>query len=312
VLPTPYVHSSSYVPSCRYSPTYVRVCVGVGVQQREWRHVPLAQRIEVCTRFMEVFNNNKLSIASDISWQMGKPLSQSTGEVAGTLQRLRAMIAMAPEALADDQLPPLSNGAILRSIKKEPIGVALVLAPWNYPLLTAANAVFPAILAGNAVVLKHSERTPSAATAFVSAFEEAGLPKHLMSSVLCTNDVTAQAIRNPRVGYVAFTGSVQGGRSVHKVRFIHPSVRLGLSSGSESISTCVRVCRACRIASSTSAWSSEARMVRTWRLMPISRLRSRRWLMVLSTMLVNHAVALVCLAALSLSLSLSLSLAFAG
>jgi len=291
---------------CRRVDTHQRACVRgcVGVQQREWRHVPLAQRIEVCTRFMEVFNNNKLSIASDISWQMGKPLSQSTGEVAGTLQRLRAMIAMAPEALADDQLPPLSNGAILRSIKKEPIGVALVLAPWNYPLLTAANAVFPAILAGNAVVLKHSERTPSAATAFVSAFEEAGLPKHLMSSVLCTNDVTAQAIRNPRVGYVAFTGSVQGGRSVYKVRFIHDSAHRGANRSQRA---CVRICRACRIASSTSAWSSEARMVRTWRLMPISRLRSRRWLMVLSTMLVNHAVALVCLAALSLSLSLSLS-----
>jgi acyl-CoA reductase-like NAD-dependent aldehyde dehydrogenase len=186
-------------------------------KQKQWAQVPLSQRIQVCQRFIDTFSNRKHDRAAEISWQMGKPLSQALGEVAGMSARVRALINMAPEALADDELAPIGDGKILRSIKKEPVGVVLTLAPWNYPLLTAVNSVVPAILAGNSVVLKHSERTPSVANAFVDAFEEAGLPKNVLTSTLCSNDVTAGAIKNPNIGFVAFTGSVKGGQSVYRV-----------------------------------------------------------------------------------------------
>jgi acyl-CoA reductase-like NAD-dependent aldehyde dehydrogenase len=68
------------------------------------------------------------------------------------------MMALAPEGLADVMAG--AREGFTRFIRKEPLGVVLVIAPWNYPFLTAVNAVVPAILAGNAVILKHSSQTP--------------------------------------------------------------------------------------------------------------------------------------------------------
>lgn len=177
---------------------------------------------------MAEFEKAKDQIAADITAQMGKPLSQAKGEVDGALARIKALIKIAPAALADETLEE-KNG-FFRKITKEPVGVVLVIAPWNYPLLTAVSAVIPAVLAGNSVILKHSERTPLVGDAFQNAFNNAGA-NNLVTSIHCAHDVTAQLINNPSIGFVSFTGSVRGGRQVYQAvaqnRFIDVTLELG-------------------------------------------------------------------------------------
>ena len=196
--------------------------------QAKWKHMPLAERAAIVTRFIAAFVARTQQIAEEISWQMGRPISQSPGEVRGFEERARHMVAIAPQALSDLAAGPKEG--FRRFIRREPLGVVLVLAPWNYPYLTSVNSVVPAIMAGNAVVLKHSNQTPLCAERFAEAFNEAGLPKGVLQFVHCTHDQSARMIASALTDFVAFTGSVAGGHAVQKAasdRFIGTGLELG-------------------------------------------------------------------------------------
>ena len=194
-----------------------------------WRATDLDERLALCERFLQAFAARGERVAADITGQMGKPLAQAQGEVRGLEERARAMMALAPAALAPHELPPKEG--FVRRIVREPVGVVLVVAPWNYPLLTAVNAVVPAVLAGNAVLLKHSSRTPLCADHFAEAFAEAGAPEGLVQALHAHHDVTAQVIARPEVGYVAFTGSVPGGHAVFQAAAAERFIDVGLELG---------------------------------------------------------------------------------
>jgi acyl-CoA reductase-like NAD-dependent aldehyde dehydrogenase len=196
--------------------------------QTAWRHVPLSERAAICTRFVDAFVARKQQIAEEITWQMGRPISQSPGEVRGFEERSRYMIAIAPETLADLDVGPKEG--FRRFIRRDPLGVVLVLAPWNYPYLTSVNSVIPAIMAGNAVILKHSNQTPLCAERCAECFNEAGLPQGVFQYLHCTHEQSAQMIASTMVDFVAFTGSVEGGHAVQKAaanRFIGTGLELG-------------------------------------------------------------------------------------
>jgi acyl-CoA reductase-like NAD-dependent aldehyde dehydrogenase len=196
--------------------------------QEAWRHEPVAERAKVLTRFTDAFVAHRDEIAAEITWQMGRPISQSPGEVRGFEERARYMISIAEEALADIDVGPKEG--FRRFIRREPLGVVLAVAAWNYPLLIAVNSVVPALLAGNAVVLKHSGQTPLAAERFAEAFAAAGLPDNLFHVVHMDHATTEAAIRSEFVDYVAFTGSVAGGHAVQAAaagRFIGVGLELG-------------------------------------------------------------------------------------
>lgn len=196
--------------------------------QAAWRHVALSERAAICTRFVDAFVARKQAIAEEITWQMGRPVGQSPGEVRGFEERSRHMIAIAPAALADIDAGPKEG--FRRFVRREPLGVVLVLAPWNYPYLTSVNSVVPAIMAGNAVILKHSNQTPLCAERFAECFEEAGLPEGVFQFLHCTHEQAAAMIASPLVDFVAFTGSVEGGHAVQKAasdRFIGTGLELG-------------------------------------------------------------------------------------
>jgi len=137
------------------------------------------------------------------------------------------MIECADRALAPDVLP--ERPGVHRRIEHVPLGVVLDLAAWNYPLLIAVNVVVPALLAGNAVLLKHSARTPLCGRHFAQAF--AGMePPGLCADLVLTHEQTAELIRSPAVDHVAFTGSVEGGSRVYREvsrRFIDAGLELG-------------------------------------------------------------------------------------
>ena len=196
--------------------------------QAKWKHVPIGERIAIVNRFVGAFVARKDKIAEEISWQMGRPISQSPGEVRGFEERARHMASTAPESLADLDAGPKQG--FRRFIRREPLGVVLVLAPWNYPYLTSVNSVVPAVLAGNAVILKHSNQTPLCAERFAECFSEADLPDGVFQFLHCSHDQSAKMIGSPLIDFVCFTGSVEGGHAVQKAasaRFIGAGLELG-------------------------------------------------------------------------------------
>src|SRR5262249_49608824 len=148
----------------------------------------------------------------DVSAMTGKPLAQARSEVDGMALRARYMASIAEEALAD--VVPRTEPGFERRIVKAPLGVVLDLPAWNYPLLTAVNVVIPALLAGNAVIVKHSPRTPRCGDHFARAFQEAGAPPDLVQSLHCDHPTSERMVGDSRVDHVVYTGSVFGGHRI--------------------------------------------------------------------------------------------------
>jgi acyl-CoA reductase-like NAD-dependent aldehyde dehydrogenase len=180
--------------------------------QAAWASLPLAARCEVLTKAVDAFVAKTGDIAAEISWQMGRPIRYAPGEVRGFEERARYMLQVAPEALA--AIRPGEKAGFDRQIKRVPLGVVVVVAPWNYPYLTAVNAVMPALIAGNTVVLKHSHQTPLCAERFFEAFAAAGVPAGVFQYLHLSHADTARLMGDSRVASVCFTGSVSGGHAV--------------------------------------------------------------------------------------------------
>jgi len=193
-----------------------------------WRLRSVEERCELLSLFVDKLIEKPEKAAESLAWQMGRPISQGAGEIRGLEERARAMLTMAPAALRDISLP-LKEG-FSRSIRREALGVVFVVAPWNYPYLTAVNAVVPALAAGNAVILKHSAQTPLVAEHFSSAALEAGLPEGLLTHLHLSHSAVASIIADPRIDHLVFTGSVEGGHAVSEAaagRFIGMGLELG-------------------------------------------------------------------------------------
>ncbi len=196
--------------------------------QKAWQETPVEERQAILGKAVDAFLAHGDEIAEELTWQMGRPVSQTPGEVRGFEERARHMIAIAPRALADIRPDPISG--MNRFIRRVPLGVVAIIAPWNYPYLTSANGVIPALMAGNAVILKHSHQTPLCAERFAQSFREAGLPEGLYQYLHLSHDDTETLIADNRVNFVNFTGSVPGGHAVQRAvsgKFIATGLELG-------------------------------------------------------------------------------------
>ena len=195
---------------------------------KQWQQTPIHQRAAICQKAVAAFVDRKEQIAHELCWQMGRPIRYGAGEVAGVQERALHMINIASEALPPVQLPDKTG--FQRWIKREPVGVVFIIAPWNYPYLTAINVIIPAIMAGNTVIIKHSSQTPLCAERLVEAFTEAGLPEGVFQYLHLSHQTTEQVIRAGDIDFIAFTGSVAGGRLVEQSsagRFIGVGLELG-------------------------------------------------------------------------------------
>ena len=196
--------------------------------QKAWKKVPLAERKNLCTVMVNAFVAKKAEIGEEICWQMGRPIASAAGEVAGMEERARKMIELADAGLESIKLE--EKQGFERWIQREALGIMFVIAPWNYPYLTAINAIMPSILAGNAVILKHSAQTPLCAERLFEAFVAGGLPEGVFQYLHLNHADTEGVIKDERVNHVAFTGSVPGGEMVEKAaagRFIGIGLELG-------------------------------------------------------------------------------------
>jgi acyl-CoA reductase-like NAD-dependent aldehyde dehydrogenase len=180
--------------------------------QKAWGALPLASRCALLSRAVDAFCAKGSDIAAEITWQMGRPIRHTPGEIRGFEERARYMLGVAPSALAPVQ--PEEKSGFKRQIKRVPLGVVAVVAPWNYPYLTAVNAVLPALIAGNAVILKHSHQTPLCAERFLEAFTAAGLPAGVFQYLHLSHEDTARLMADSRIASVCFTGSVAGGKAI--------------------------------------------------------------------------------------------------
>jgi acyl-CoA reductase-like NAD-dependent aldehyde dehydrogenase len=198
------------------------------VAQRSWRATPIAERAAICLRAVDAMLAMQDEIVPELALQMGRPVRYGAGELRGFADRARHMIGIAESALAD--LVPAPIDGFRRYIRREPVGVVFVIAPWNYPFLTAVNAVVPALMAGNAVLLKHAAQTFLVGDRFQQAFDRAGLPPGLFRHLVVDHAQAAAILRSGRVQQVNFTGSVAGGRAVATVaaeRFLGIGLELG-------------------------------------------------------------------------------------
>jgi acyl-CoA reductase-like NAD-dependent aldehyde dehydrogenase len=196
--------------------------------QRDWRHTPVDERAKIVGQMVPAFRAQADQVALEITRQMGKPIQQARNEINTMIDRAETLCRLAADALADEPLPP--KDGFHRFIRHEPLGVVLDIAAWNYPLLIAVNVIVPALLSGNAVLVKHARLTPLCADHFVSAFAKAGLPAGLIAATPMDHALAAKVIRSGQVDYVSFTGSVEGGREIHghvASRFIDAGLELG-------------------------------------------------------------------------------------
>ena len=205
-----------------------RTLAAASAASESWRQIALDERCIMVRRFVELAVHDTDAVAQELTMQMGRPIRDGGGEVGGWLLRGRTMIDLAPEALADIELE--ARDGFTRFIRREPLGVVFVVAPWNYPWLTAVNALVPALVAGNTVVLKHSEQTPLVAERIGRAAKEAGLPDGVLQVLYLNHDGVADVIGDSRIAFVAFTGSVEGGYAIQRAaskRFIGAALELG-------------------------------------------------------------------------------------
>ena len=179
--------------------------------QIAWAARPIEDRIALVQAGVAGVGAMNDDIVPELAWQMGRPIRYG-GEFRGFNERATYMASIARDALAPIVVE--DSAAFRRVIKRVPHGVVLVVAPWNYPYMTAINTVAPALIAGNAVVLKHASQTPLVGERMVAAFVSAGVPADVFQNVFLDHQTTSDLIAARAFGFVNFTGSVGGGRAI--------------------------------------------------------------------------------------------------
>ncbi|WP_420793481.1 aldehyde dehydrogenase family protein [Roseinatronobacter alkalisoli] len=189
-----------------------RACVArARAAQTAWAARPLQTRIDLVMGGIEALEGMNAEIVPELAWQMGRPVRYG-GEMGGVRERAAYMAQIAADALADDVIE--DSDSVSRVLAREPHGVVFVIAPWNYPFLTAVNTVVPALIAGNAVVLKHASQTLLAGERLAQALHAGGVPQDVFQNLVLDHATTEALIRERAFGFVNFTGSVGGGQAI--------------------------------------------------------------------------------------------------
>jgi acyl-CoA reductase-like NAD-dependent aldehyde dehydrogenase len=181
--------------------------------QRDWAARPLNERIALVQAGVERLGAMTDEVVPELAWMMGRPVRYG-GEFRGVKERASHMADIAETALAPYVVE--ASERFERRILREPMGVVFVIAPWNYPYLTAINTVAPALIAGNAVIIKHATQTLLVGERIVRAFVEAGIPETVFANLFLDHQTTEHLIASDRFDFINFTGSVSGGQTIER------------------------------------------------------------------------------------------------
>jgi len=181
--------------------------------QKAWARRPLTERAALVRAGVERIGEWNDAIVEELAWQMGRPIRYG-GEFGGFKERADYMADIAESALAPIEIE--NSDQFRRFIQRDPRGVVFVVAPWNYPYMTAINTVAPALIAGNSVVLKHASQTPLVGERLAAAFHEVGVPADVLQNIFVSHARTSELIAAGAFDFVNFTGSVNGGRVIER------------------------------------------------------------------------------------------------
>lgn len=181
--------------------------------QAGWAARPLEERIALVRKAVDIVGTQTDRMTTELAHQMGRPVRYG-GEFGGFAERARYMADIAQTALAPVVIE--DSEAFTRKILREPQGVVLIVAPWNYPYMTAVNTLAPALIAGNTVLLKHATQTILVGEHLAEAFHAAGIPEDVFQNVVLDHDTTSTLIAGRAFDFVNFTGSVGGGRAMER------------------------------------------------------------------------------------------------
>lgn len=181
--------------------------------QKAWARRPLEDRVQLVLKGVARLNEMSDEVVPELAHMMGRPVRYG-GEYKGFNERSNYVAAIAADALAP--LVVEASDKFERRIEREPHGVVFVIAPWNYPYMTAINTIAPALMAGNTVVIKHATQTLLVGERMVRAFVEAGVPDDVFINLFLDHQTTSALIAAGNFNFINFTGSVEGGRSIER------------------------------------------------------------------------------------------------
>ncbi len=181
--------------------------------QKDWAARPLEARIALVMKGVARVGEMNDDIVPELAWQMGRPI-RFGGEFGGFNERAEYMASIAIDALAAIEVA--DDDQFQRYIKRVPHGVVLAVAPWNYPYMTAINTVAPALIAGNAVILKHATQTLLVGERMAAAFTDVGVPEDVFQNLFLDHATTSSLIKNNSFGFINFTGSVPAGKTIEQ------------------------------------------------------------------------------------------------
>lgn len=179
--------------------------------QKEWRNVPVSERVQLLPRMAAVLRADKARYAEMIVREMGKPLAEAEGEIEKCAYNCDFYAEHAPKYLADEPVPSNASESV---VAFDPLGVVLAIMPWNYPFWQYFRFAAPALAAGNGAVLKHANNVPECALAVQEVMEKAGAPKGLTATLLIENQKVAAIIADDRIAAITLTGSTEVGAIV--------------------------------------------------------------------------------------------------
>jgi len=195
--------------------------------QKEWANLNVNERVKLLKNFIQDFLSKGDVVGEELSRQIGRPISQASGELNGFKERADYMLSIAEKKLANIDVTKDNN--FKSFIKRRALGIVFVIAPWNYPYLVAVNSIIPAMASGNTVILKHSAQTPLCAEQLYDSAKKT-LPKDVFNYLHLNHEDGLKVVSDKRINFVSFTGSVKAGYDVQKAthaKFIDMTLELG-------------------------------------------------------------------------------------
>ena len=184
-----------------------------------WSGLPSAKRERAIIRLADLIEANLQDLAELESIDNGKPMMASAGyDLPKCVETLRYMAGWATK-ISGEHIEPSAfpGGAVHAYVRREPVGVAVQIVPWNFPLMMAVQKIAPALAAGCTLVLKPAEQTPLTALRLADLVAEAGIPKGVFNLITGMGETAGdRLVRHPDVDKVAFTGSTQVGKIINR------------------------------------------------------------------------------------------------
>lgn len=176
-----------------------------------WKASPVKSRVEYLRRLAMHLTEDRERLAATITMEMGKVKKEALAEVDKCATMTLYYAKHAEEFLADEEI--LADGK-RHLVAREPLGVILSIMPWNFPFWQALRFAIPTILAGNTLILKHSNQVPTCALLLEELFIKAGLPAHLFQTIITNHTVVETLLKHQTVKGISFTGSTEVGKKV--------------------------------------------------------------------------------------------------